>query len=166
MQQHILYKHATNKPWKCDQCEYAHASKHGLASHIKHSHGSESNTHVCHICGYRAKSKSRVNEHFRVVHEKIKFKCNVCEKEYTGKNKLKLHVKIAHLGELPECKECCEKFSNQSKLLYHIQMVHKGVRCICEICKKEFSAPNVKSKHMRQVHGVTIKEMKKIISKE
>ena len=24
VQQHIMYKHETKKPWKCDQCDYAH----------------------------------------------------------------------------------------------------------------------------------------------
>ncbi len=30
MVQHIEYVHATEKIFKCDQCDYAHASQHGL----------------------------------------------------------------------------------------------------------------------------------------
>jgi len=152
LQQHILYKHETNKPYRCDQCNFAHASEKGLYAHIKHNHKSENEWHVCHICGYRAKSKSNVNEHFRGVHEKIKFKCNICEKEYTGKKDLKLHVKIAHLGELLECKECGEKFDNRSKLSRHVQKVHKGIKFKCKICKKEFRDDRSVKRHILNIH--------------
>ena len=27
LQQHIMYKHETNKPWKCEYCDYAHATR-------------------------------------------------------------------------------------------------------------------------------------------
>ena len=27
LRQHIMYKHETNKPWKCDKCDFSHAIK-------------------------------------------------------------------------------------------------------------------------------------------
>ena len=36
LEQHIMFKHTTEKPWKCDKCDFSHASKHGLQGHIKY----------------------------------------------------------------------------------------------------------------------------------
>ena len=30
LEQHIKYKHESEKPWKCDKCDFAHATKMGL----------------------------------------------------------------------------------------------------------------------------------------
>ena len=30
LEQHIMYKHESEKPWKCDKCDFAHATKIGL----------------------------------------------------------------------------------------------------------------------------------------
>ena len=30
LEQHIKYKHESEKPWKCDKCDFAHATKIGL----------------------------------------------------------------------------------------------------------------------------------------
>ena len=38
LQQHIQAKHTLEKPFKCDQCEYAHATKSGLKQHVVNSH--------------------------------------------------------------------------------------------------------------------------------
>ena len=35
LQHHILWKHETYKPWKCKECPFSHALKHGLKNHIK-----------------------------------------------------------------------------------------------------------------------------------
>ena len=60
LQQHILYKHETNKPWKCDKCDYSHALKAGLKSHKRYSHASENDMKMCHICGFASANKSTI----------------------------------------------------------------------------------------------------------
>ena len=32
---HIMYTHETEKPWKCEHCDFAHALKAGLLAHSK-----------------------------------------------------------------------------------------------------------------------------------
>jgi KRAB domain-containing zinc finger protein len=152
--QHILYKHETNKPWKCEKCDFAHASRKGLNAHIRHNHKSENDLHVCHICAYKAKSKANMKEHIECVHEKLRFQCQVCEKEFSSKSKLKSHVKLSHLGELLECKECGETFNERNRLYLHVKKVHKGVEYRCKICKKDFRDARGLKRHEINIHGV------------
>ena len=48
-----MYKHETNKPWKCSKCDFSHAIKSGLDQHERYFHPSENGLKVCDICGYR-----------------------------------------------------------------------------------------------------------------
>ena len=89
-----MYKHETNKPWKCDQCDFTHALEHGLKQHKKHSHPEESKLHVCHVCGYKTPGFSNLKEHIEVKHENVKpFPCNVCDARFYRKTRLEQHVK-------------------------------------------------------------------------
>merc|ERR1719225_1061026 len=60
LKQHIKYKHESNKPWKCHQCDYSHALRSGLKAHIRYSHPVEKDMKVCHICGFTSASASIV----------------------------------------------------------------------------------------------------------
>ena len=93
--QHILYRHETNKPWKCDQCDFAHAVKHGLQGHIRTTHKKESDIkEVCHLCGWKTHSKNNLRVHIRCKHENIKrFSCNVCDHQFYHNKDLKVHIR-------------------------------------------------------------------------
>ena len=60
LKQHILYKHETNKPWKCVKCDYSHATRGGLRAHVRYMHASENDMKMCHICGFSSANKSTV----------------------------------------------------------------------------------------------------------
>ena len=78
VQQHIMYKHEKKKPWKCDQCEYAHALQTGLQEHVRNCHPKESDLKVCHICGYKTTLNHNLKEHIERTHEKKRrFTCNL-----------------------------------------------------------------------------------------
>ena len=80
VQQHIMYKHETKKPWKCDQCDYAHALQKGLQEHVRNCHPKESDLKVCHICGYKTTINHNLKEHIERTHEKKRrFTCNLCD---------------------------------------------------------------------------------------
>ena len=73
-----MYKHETKKPWKCDQCEYAHALQKGLQEHVRNCHPKESDLKVCHICGYKTTLNHNLKEHIERTHEKKRrFTCNL-----------------------------------------------------------------------------------------
>ena len=49
-----MHKHEKTKPWKCEECDYAHSLLAGLKRHKKTKHPDESTMKVCHICGHKA----------------------------------------------------------------------------------------------------------------
>ena len=60
--------HTTIKPWKCDECDYAHASKRGLVEHKKYNHPKESDIIFCHLCTYKTPDKSSLTKHIATIH--------------------------------------------------------------------------------------------------
>ena len=96
LEQHIKYKHETNKPWKCPEegCDYAHALKHGLSQHIKARHPKESDLKICHLCGKKHTTNSNLKQHMEMVHEKKRpYSCNVCDAEFYFNHAYEQHVK-------------------------------------------------------------------------
>ena len=90
-----MYKHETNKPWKCDQCDFSHAAKQGLKAHVEIAHNKEAITDkVCHLCGWKTHNKENLKVHIKVQHENIKrYSCNVCDAQFYHNGKLKRHVR-------------------------------------------------------------------------
>ena len=89
-----MYKHSTAKPWKCDECDYAHAAKAGLVEHKKYFHGKESDMNTCHLCPYKTPGKSELKKHIEMVHQKIKrFTCDQCARQFYQNNQLKRHIR-------------------------------------------------------------------------
>ena len=89
-----MYKHETKKPWKCDQCNYAHALQKGLQEHVRNCHPKESDLKVCHICGYKTTLNHNLKEHIERTHEKKRrFTCNLCDAHFYRKNVMERHVR-------------------------------------------------------------------------
>ena len=93
LDQHISYKHATNKPWKCDECDFAHAAKYGLTGHKAAVHPKMSDLKLCHICDYKAVTNQNLKNHIEAIHEKNKiYPCKYCNEVKTSKNSLRGHI--------------------------------------------------------------------------
>merc|ERR1712045_628490 len=118
VQQHIMYKHETKKPWKCDQCDYAHALQKGLQEHVRNCHPKESDLKVCHICGYKTTINHNLKEHIERTHEKKRrFTCNLCDAHFYRKSVMERHVRVRHMGEKPcQCDICGIGFKNSNAL--------------------------------------------------
>ena len=100
-----MYKHTAIKPWKCDECDYSHAAKAGIAEHKKYAHAKESDFKICHLCTYKTPGESELKKHIEMVHQKIKrFTCDQCARQFYQNNQLKRHIRgnylhsIAHLN--------------------------------------------------------------------
>ena len=76
LQKHILYQHEKNKPWKCDECDYATADKDKLRSHKK------------------------------AIHEGVLYHCDYpsCSKNYNKKGNLDAHKFRVHKIPTPKAK--------------------------------------------------------------
>ena len=89
-----MYKHSTAKPWKCDECDYAHAAKAGLVEHKKNIHGKESDKNMCHFCPFKTPYKAQLKKHIDMVHQKLKrFTCDQCTRQFYLNNQLQRHIK-------------------------------------------------------------------------
>ena len=91
---HIMYTHETEKPWKCEHCDFAHALKAGLLAHSKGCQPKESSYKVCHLCGYKTVYNAMLKVHIESKHEKKKrFKCNICDACFYENTKLQRHMR-------------------------------------------------------------------------
>ena len=89
---HVATLHMTEKPFKCDKCDYSHATKVGLKNHKLYFHP-KGNAHMCHICPYKSHHKSNLKQHIQVVHEKERpFQCPQCNKCFFHKGAMQDHI--------------------------------------------------------------------------
>ena len=93
-----MYKHTAINPWKCDECDYSHAAKAGIAEHKKYAHAKESDFKICHLCTYKTPGESELKKHIEMVHQKIKrFTCDQCARQFYQNNQLKRHIRGNYL---------------------------------------------------------------------
>ena len=71
LKQHIIYKHTTEKPFKCEKCDFAHALPKGLRSHMNTVHPDKKALKMCHICSYKCILSSSLRIHIESVHDKV-----------------------------------------------------------------------------------------------
>lgn len=154
VQQHIMYKHETKKPWKCDQCDYAHALQKGLQEHVRNCHPKESDLKVCHICGYKTTLNHNLKEHIERTHEKKRrFTCNLCDAHFYRKNVMERHVRVDHMGERPhKCSTCGETFKHLIVLKRYVKVVHLKIKETCSMCGNQYTDRKSLQKHQRIHH--------------
>jgi hypothetical protein len=115
----------------------------------------DSESYPCHLCLKPFKSKAGLDQHIRVLHQKIKaFSCHFCGKAFGYKKTLDCHISVLHenSGAFP-CELCGKKFGMKSTLRQHRTSVHdKEERFKCEICEKPFSRKDYYQVHMSTVH--------------
>ena len=114
--------------------------------------------HDCKQCGKTCPTKSKLDQHVRAKHLKIKpFKCEQCEKTFGWKEGLKTHVDHVH-SKLREhvCEECGNSFTTKQSLLNHLQSIHRGIplekKHKCEQCEKRFQTPGELNEHIKVKH--------------
>ncbi len=134
-----------------------------LNRHIKRFHlGELTEPPVqCDICKRQFKRKCNLNEHLKMVHQKlIRFHCKFCERGFYNRTQLKRHVKIMHMNLRVEgqvaCPECGKEML-KSTIKKHLRTVHQGIktddRACCEECGKQFTQRGSLFIHMRKAHG-------------
>ena len=100
---------------------------------------------LCKICGYKpiANAPSRLEDHIKSVHEKIKrYYCDQCDYACYHKHNIKKHEKTHQINPSEKdkkteilCKICGYKANIPSRLEDHIKSVHQNVkRFYCDQC--------------------------------
>lgn len=104
---------------------------------------------LCNVCGYKAKTITRLNHHLR-IHAGIKpFSCSICEKRFTTDHSRREH-ETRHLGTRTfACDICGKKYVSKAEVRMHKAM-HVIKRQKCYFCLKEFCRPQLLKMHMKK----------------
>ncbi|KYB27345.1 Histone H4 transcription factor-like Protein [Tribolium castaneum] len=94
---HIRYKHLSERPFKCNYCDYECVSKHNLDFHVK-THDPESE-YKCSDCGYECRSQFGLDRHYQKAHGKDLtnvYECHNCKKQFMRGGFLTKHLMKVH----------------------------------------------------------------------
>ncbi|XP_064293046.1 zinc finger protein 682-like isoform X6 [Plodia interpunctella] len=137
----------------CEQCGNGFITPERLRTH---SYSHETGSFQCENCDKVFKSMNAKNEHFAVVHMRVKrHRCPHCTeafKNYFQRNK---HISSVHGVKLKEfkCTMCPKIFYLSGKLGVHIRTVHlKEKRHGCDLCEWRFYSKSELKEHMVK-HG-------------
>ena len=153
-----MYKHSTEKPFKCQKCDYAHALEKGLKGHMRTVHPEKSALKICHLCSFKAVTNQQLRIHVESKHDKIKnIECPHvgCDLKFCSKFSMKNHFKNLHSSERPyKCDICGDAFAVTWKLKLHKERVHEGKKYYCDTCGAEYASPKSLKKHKVKQHGM------------
>jgi len=135
MEKHYKKFHIEKKIEKSKTLEVcSHCDKKILRGSMKRhlENANAEKTFSCEICGIRTKQMRGLEEHIRIVHDKVPVKCPKCEKVFNWNKKesealLNRHIKCVHEGFKPYvCEICGVKMSQYSNLDDHRVKVHSA----------------------------------------
>jgi transcription elongation factor Elf1 len=131
LEKHLVC-HETNKPYKCDECDFATAYPDGLAKHKYNVHETVGRKlFQCQLCNVQLRSKGTYVEHIGRHFNQRKKRCDVCNKTFPTASQLAAHRRI-HADPKVPCEVCGKLLRNKHKLKVHL-LVHSG--------QKDFACP-------------------------
>ena len=111
----------SNVKFSCKLCSIQTSSTQSLRIHMKLKHDDNPKKLLCDQCDYTCHSfnMTRLKEHKRAVHDKIKFPCSECSFQTTSKNSLVMHKRSKHEGIKHKCDHCDHQSASKSDLKRH-----------------------------------------------
>lgn len=137
----------------CEQCGAGFMTPDRLRTHaFTHEMGS----FPCHACDKVFRSMNAKNEHYSIVHKKVKrHRCPHCPETFHNYFQRNKHISSFHGMKLKEfkCTLCPKVFTSSGKLGVHTRTVHlKMKRHACDLCEWKFYSKSELKDHMIR-HG-------------
>jgi len=144
---HMGIKEETSK---CHICFKTVVAK-SLKMHIRLYHDDE-NKIPCSQCDHMSKTNTHLNDHIRLVHDKIRLKCKQCDLSFNFKGSLRRHIKKVHEGITFPCDQCEYVGNFSESLSTHKSEAHIGVSYNCSKCEYKSFDKNKLRVHFRETH--------------
>ena len=90
------------------------------------------------IYRYKCESKQRLKFHINGVHEGVKYDCATCKSSFTHKSKMKQHIKTVHEKIKPFACDICDKsfgYKNNLKRLTMEKHDQKNLELLSPNCQ-------------------------------
>lgn len=160
IQRHIPMRYR-ERLHECGICLDRFFTKNCLQVHFKSKHttldDSEMASFIC-KCGKAYRSRGQLNQHFKMVHEKEKYRapCQYCGKILSSSTHLKEHIRIFHTegGQNNFICKICGKLYNLKRDLTTHEKSHGERNFVCQEpgCSKKFIFAKQLKEHFRSAH--------------
>ncbi|XP_017862528.1 PREDICTED: zinc finger protein 714 [Drosophila arizonae] len=147
LKNHLL-RHAGIKNYVCPYCGVGKTTRQEWSKHIL-THTQEK-MFKCQICDHATHTKRALDNHVKIVHEKIRnYACQYCGKTFGKSHACKIH-EMTHTGEKRcECKVCGKKFLYTESLTKHLKIHEKSVERAIETYRQrqvELTSPTAEQR--------------------
>lgn len=101
--QHFRYRHLKERPYKCDECDYAAVTKWDMNKHQLRMHSTEKATYICEECDFTCLNMTQMRNHARNEHGDGPnvYCCHCCDRQYKNGSSLSRHLIKVHGFRLP-----------------------------------------------------------------
>jgi hypothetical protein len=139
-----------NKVFACDTCEQSFDSKSKVENHVRIVHQERE------LQGQKCEKSLGNNSQLKIQtkEDSKPFQCKICQKVFSLDKRLQLHTKIVHEEIKPfQCDVCHKSFGHKNSLKFHIGIVHHPTKPVtCQVCQKSFSCSRYLTVHTKAVH--------------
>ena len=145
---HVINIHSTERPHKCELCDYSAKTRENLRQHNLSRHA-PGHFEQCDFCDFRAKLKEGLRSHARKCH---KFVCKECSWEFSTDTDLGKHL-LQHKDDGLHCEydTCANVSKDINEYKIHVFTIHgvqvhtriarrsKSSTAACDICNYQFT---------------------------
>lgn len=93
----LAFRHAGERPFKCESCNYLAANQHEVTRHARQVHNGPKPL-SCPYCDYKTADRSNFKKHVELHLNPRQFLCPLCKYAASKKCNLQYHIKSRHSG--------------------------------------------------------------------
>lgn len=153
--------HSSEKPYKCDECDYSTWFSRGLETHRSTRHNATSQIFKCDHpkCQYSTRAPLYLRRHKNIHVTEKSVKCDVCQRVFKNKYLLLAHSNVHTKKNLFKCQKCRYSSKFKSAFVAHLAKHVKEKTHKCEECGSSYHLEKELKKHQLN-HDVRMKKFK------